>query len=332
MGKVETRSCRSRAHPSLALAKYWGKRTGGINIPATTSVAVTLEALTTTTTVQVHPCPEGARPGDRVMLDGEVQEARRFRPFFEELRAIAGVRSLPGDSCFTVDSMNDFPTAAGLASSASGFAALATAALAALSGTANPEEVSRLARIGSGSACRSVYGGFTRWEAGSERAVQVRDETWWPDFRVVVLPVTVEAKAVTSREGMNRTRDTSPFYDAWVGDAPRLAGEVERALEERDLERLGTAARLSYLRMFATMLGAEPPLLYWLPRSVEIIRELARLRSRGIPAWETMDAGPQVKVLTDRIHAPLVVETFSELLSLPAIVSGPGPGASVESL
>lgn len=329
---METPSVRARAHPSLALAKYWGKAREGTNIPATPSVAVTLRAMTTNTTVRVQPCADAGGEDDSVEIGGVVQDTRRFRPLFDEVRRYARTRSYPGVPCFSVLSENDFPTAAGLASSAAGFAALAAACLAAVSDGPEPTTISRIARIGSGSACRSVYGGFTRWDAGAESAFQIRDEDWWPDFRIVILPVTAGAKPVSSREGMNRTRDTSPYYRAWTEDAPLLARETQQAIETRDLERLGTAARLSYLRMFATMFAAEPPLVYWLPQTVEIIRELEQMRDRGIPVWETMDAGPQVKVLTDRDHARLVVETFGEILSLPAIISEPGPGTSVERL
>ena len=321
----------SWAHPSLAIAKYWGKRPGGVNIPATPSVALTLGAMTAHTTVQVISDVQSQPEEDRVVLDGHLQDARRFRPFFDTLRAAVDHRT--GAEClsFSVESSNDFPTAAGLASSAAGFAALAAACVTALTGAPDMSTLSRLARVGSGSACRSIYGGFTRWNAGAEEAQQIRDETWWPDLRVVILPVTTAAKPLSSREAMNRTRDTSPFYNAWTEDAPTLAQEVEEAIANRDLERLGTAARNSYLRMFGTMLGAASPVLYWLPRSVAIIQELELMRSRGIPAWETMDAGPQVKVFTDREHAAAVADTFRNLLPVPAIISEVGAGVRVEA-
>ncbi len=321
------RTGHARAHPSLAIAKYWGKQRNGINIAATPSVAVTLEAMTAETTVRVYRDRRGDAPPDRIVLDDVPQEARRFRPFFDAVRA-----DLPDSESlwFEVESRNDFPTAAGLASSAAGFAALAAASCVALTGAFDAERVSRLARIGSGSACRSVYGGFTRWDAGSLSAVQLHPEEWWPDLRVVVLPVTTAAKPLSSREAMNRTRDTSPYYFAWTKDAPDLAREVEESIRHRDLQRLGEASRTSYLRMFATMISATPPVLYWRPESVEIIRALEELRAQGVPAWETMDAGPQVKVFTDRDNAQLLVETFRDILAVPAIISAVGPGATVD--
>ncbi|POR04126.1 hypothetical protein AU468_03905 [Alkalispirochaeta sphaeroplastigenens] len=335
------------AHPSLAVAKYWGKQPGAINTAATPSVAITLGAIAARTTLTVDCGDGGDQPlRDQVILNGVSQDPRRFRPFFDAVReAIAracpdGVTD-PGqggtggpraqDLYFSVRSDNDFPTAAGLASSAAGFAALAASALTATLGARPSEEISRLARIGSGSACRSVYGGFTQWAAGAPAAEQLYPETWWPDLRVVVLPVSTAEKPLSSRDAMNRTRDTSPFYEAWVTDAPSLARETREAISRRDLERLGEAARLSYLRMFSTMFGANPPILYWLPQSLDIIRGLEELRRMGLPVWETMDAGPQVKVITDASHARQVADEFRDLLVSPAIISEVGPGVTIDT-
>ncbi len=312
------------AHPSLALAKYWGKVAGGANLPATTSVALTLQALTTCTTVTLDTT-------DRVVIDGAEQPLERFLPVLDRIREALAASLTTEKSAprFSVTSSNNFPTAAGLASSASGFAALVAAALHAGGGQASAPAVSRIARVGSGSACRSAFGGFTRWEATAREAVQIADETWWPDLRVVVLPVSAGPKEVSSRDAMNRTRDTSPYYPAWITDAPGIAREVEEGIRNRDIQRLGDASRLSYLRMFATMLSAAPPVVYWLSGSVQIIHELEGLRRQGVPAWETMDAGPQVKVLTDAAHADDIARRFAPLTSLPPVVSGIGPGPAV---
>jgi diphosphomevalonate decarboxylase len=339
-----TTTATATAHPSLALAKYWGKMPTGVNIPATSSIGITLSAMSTRTTVRAHPVPhrDGDARRDTVVLDGTTQDPRRFQEFFRAVRELLQRYEHPAATwCFSVESENSFPTGAGLASSAAGFAALAAAccaaALRAPGGDTRDarllpdrEELSLLARIGSGSACRSVFGGFTRWGAGSPGARQIYPEDWWPELRVVVLPVTTSAKPSSSRDAMNLTRETSPFYAAWTEDAPAIASEVEAAIASHDLERLGTATRLSYLRMFATMFGAAPPILYWLPQSVEIIRGVEELRRSGIPAWETMDAGPQVKVITTVDYAQRIVERFQDLLPLPPIVSAAGPGVTVE--
>lgn len=304
-------SSQAIAHPSLALIKYWGKRPGGVNVPATTSIAVTLAGLETRTQVSAG-APEEP---DRVTINGSSQPPERFATLFEALRDWVAGRGGKRQS-YDVHSENTFPTAAGLASSASGLAALVVAtAKASIPGidvgdTGTARELSALARIGSGSAARSIYGGFTRWSAGAEWAEQIYPDHWWPELRVVVLPVSAGEKPISSRDAMNRTRGESPFYDAWVRDAEGLAAIGEDALGRRDIERLGEAMRRSYMRMFATMLGAEPPILYWLPETVALIHELHGLRARGLPVWETIDAGPQVKVITLNSAVPLLLEAL----------------------
>lgn len=316
------------AHPSLALVKYWGKERTGINIPATASLGVSLAALTTTTTVTLSDGDSVTVDGRR--LDGE-RELARFVPVFEALRReLAEPNGLPADFGFEVVSKNDFPTAAGLASSASGFAALVTAACAAAGrGDVSKRRRSEIARIGSGSAARSVFGGFVLWEAGAVGAVEFRDDRWWPSLRVVVLPVSEGPKGLSSRDGMNRTRDTSPYYPAWVADAPKLVAACRDAVEKRDLDALGPIMRRSYLRMFGTMLAADPPVLYWLPATLAVLHRLDALRAQGIPVWDTMDAGPQVKVFTTEEHVPALLESCSALCTADPIVSTVGGPARV---
>jgi diphosphomevalonate decarboxylase len=322
----------ARAHPSLALIKYWGKENGGVNLPATSSLAVTLGELTTETRCSV--APDAA--GDSLTIDGVPQEMTKVSPFLDRVRswieASGTGSSNAGDPSrpirFNAESSNSFPTAAGLASSASGFAALTLAAVAAAGGaTDDRSAISALAREGSGSAARSVFGGFTVWEAGEPAARELLPPDWWPELRVVVLPLATGPKGVSSRDGMNRTRDTSPFYAAWVADAPSLFARGEAALMTRDLQQLGEAMRLSYLRMFGTMISAEPPILYWIPETMAVLHQLQRLRAAGIPAWETMDAGPQVKVVTTAAYAGRVVEETSGWCARDPIISSVGPAA-----
>ncbi len=325
--------CRSVAHPSLAVVKYWGKRDGGINLPAVPSVAVTLAELQSTCDVVLDT---GSSRPDRIVVNDEDQEPVHFEPLLDAVRAAAGVSGR-----FAVHGHNSFPTAAGLASSSSGMAALAAAALGAafdaslsadraVSPPVDRAVISRIARLGSGSAARAVYGGFTRWDAGAETARRIHDEAWWPEFRVVVVPVVRGKKPISSRTAMERTRRTSPYYDAWIADAPLLADVAENAIGNRDLRRLGETARLSYLRMFATMFSADPPVQYWLPASVEAQIRLAALRNGGVAAWETMDAGPQIKVLTSQEAVPAVIDALQDLSDGNVLVCSPGPGVSVE--
>lgn len=315
------------AHPSLALVKYWGKRAGGINLPATSSLAVTLAGLTTTT-----ECSASDR--DTLSIDGTLQPVGQSADFFRAVRGYLAEHGHQAPSGFAVASRNSFPTAAGLASSASGYAALALACIALVDANlarTDKAGLSGLARVGSGSASRSVYGGFTVWEAGATAARQLHPPSWWPDLRILILPVSRATKPVSSRAGMNLTRDTSPFYPTWVEDAETLFTRGVEALAARDLEQLGTVMRLSYLRMFATMLGADPPFLYWQPATLAILHELEELRAQGVPAWETMDAGPQVKVVTTVEHADALAARLAPHCEQQPIVSPVGDDARIDA-
>jgi len=274
-----------RASPSLALIKYWGKSRGGENRPATPSLAVTLGGVGTETVVR-------EAEGDEVYLDGTLQEGSRFAPFFDRLRRVLGVTMH-----FRAESRNDFPSAAGLASSSSGFAALAVGCSRLAGRELSPDRLSDLARTGSASAARSVFGGFVLFPAGARSARALHGPEFWPELRILVAVVTRAPKPVSSRQAMERTRAGSPYYRQWLRSSAALLAPALEALRRRDLERLGEAVLLSYSRMHASILSADPPILYWLPSTVGVIQECRRLRGEGIGAWETIDAGPQVKVL-----------------------------------
>ncbi|MFW5690131.1 MAG: diphosphomevalonate decarboxylase [Spirochaetota bacterium] len=288
------------ASPSLALIKYWGKLPEGVNLPASSSLAVTLEGLRTVTRVTAKSEASGGSE-DVVEVEGIHRSLEPYRALLDHFRERAGRTDR-----VRVVSTNSFPTSAGIASSSSGFAALALA-LNAFYGTGlPPSDLSAVARLGSGSAARAVYGGFTVWTAGSDRAEPVLPPDHWPELRIVVAVLDTAPKPISSRAGMTRSRDTSPVYSTWLAESDRLFREGTRALEQRDIEALGEAMRASYLLMFSTMLTATPPFIYWLPASVAILREVEAMRADGIPAWETMDAGPQVKIVTTDDHVDRV--------------------------
>ena len=291
--------------PSLALVKYWGKLPGRVNVASTPSLAITLDALRTTTVARFAAEP------DRVSIDGVERPIEPFEPLFTEFRrraasAAPGVPPGGADRRVCIESSNSFPTAAGIASSSSGFAALTLALDALFETHLERAELSAIARIGSGSACRAVYGGFTVWEAGSQAAQPLLPAAHWPDLRVVIAVVDDGPKAVASRAGMGHSRDTSPVYATWVQEAPAIFDRARAAVESRDIDELGAAMRDSYLLMFSTMFTARPPFIYWKPATVAVITAAEELRRAGIPAWETMDAGPQVKVVTLAKHEPTV--------------------------
>lgn len=311
-----------RAGPSLALVKYWGKQAGTGNLPATPSLAVTLGGVYTETRVSIPSGGPTAASQDVVTVNGLVQDPERYAAFFNAMR-----RRLGAQVRFHASSANTFPTSAGLASSSSGFAALAGACARAAGREVPPDELSAIARTGSASAARSVFGGFVLLPAGARRARLLCGPEHWPDLRVVVAVTDPSQKPVPSRRAMEGSRRTSPYYAPWIRHSAKLLPHALRALETRDLELLGETARCSYSLMHGAILGASPPLLYWLPATVAVIHACAALRAAGIGAWETIDAGPQVKILCLEKDVPSVVARLRSLGNgIQTLACWPGPG------
>jgi diphosphomevalonate decarboxylase len=315
--------CVAIAHANIALAKYWGKADEARNIPAVPSLSLTLDALRTRTSVEFDPKLED----DMVVLDGRPareKEGRRVVRMLETVRSAAGITAKA-----RVVSENSFPTAAGLASSASGFAALALAASAAAGLDVSLREASSLARAASVSAARSLYGGYVELPAGAEFAEPLAAGSHFPLSMVVALTRAGE-KSVGSTEGMLRTARTSPYYDAWVEQAPASCDRIRRAILDRDLESLGPAMEASALAMHASMFAADPPIVYMSPTTVAVMERVRELRASGVPAYFTMDAGPHVKVLTLPERAEDVAAALKAVQGTLNIINcGPGPGASL---
>jgi diphosphomevalonate decarboxylase len=311
------------AHSNIALAKYWGKLDTTENLPATPSLSLTLDGLTTRTEVRFHP----SLARDEGTLDGRVLEGeplRRVSALLDRARALAG-----SELRARVDSANDFPTAAGLASSASGFAALALAATRALGLELSTGAVSALARASSASAARSLYGGFAALGAGAREAEAVAPADHW-DLRLLVVVTVKGPKAIGSTAGMQHTARTSPYYPAWVASAPSVYERVRRAVLARDLEALGTAMEHSALLMHASMLGADPAIVYFAPVTLAVLAALRELRAAGTLAYGTMDAGPHVKVLCAATEAARVTEALAGVSGVDRVIAcAPGPAARV---
>jgi diphosphomevalonate decarboxylase len=205
------------------------------------------------------------------------------------------------DAGFRVETHNNIPTGAGLASSASGFAALVRALDQLMGWSLDARTLSILARMGSGSACRSLFHGFAEWHAGKredgmDSYAEPLAETW-PTLRIATLTVSNEAKPVGSTEGMNRTRDTSVLYRAWPDKVAADLQALRTAIHTQDFELLGRAAESNAMSLHATMLGAWPPLCYWRPESLAAMHKVWELRAAGVPLYFTMDAGPNLKLL-----------------------------------
>ncbi|HET9381407.1 MAG TPA: diphosphomevalonate decarboxylase [Streptomyces sp.] len=320
------------AHPNIALIKYWGKRDERLILPVTDSLSMTLDVFPTTTTVRLAP---GAGQ-DRVTLNGTPatgDAGARITAFLDLVRERAG-----SDARAEVDTRNTVPTGAGLASSASGFAALAVAAAAAYGLGLDDTGLSRLARRGSGSASRSVFGDFTVWHAGPDTADrEAADLGSYAepvptaaslDPALVIAVVNAGPKPVSSREAMRRTVDTSPLYRPWADSSRADLTDMRAALTKGDLEAVGEIAERNALGMHATMLAARPAVRYLSPATVTVLDQVLQLRRDGVAAFATMDAGPNVKVLCHRTDAERVADAVRAAApGGTVLVAGPGPGA-----
>jgi diphosphomevalonate decarboxylase len=317
------------AHPNVALSKYWGKRGGAGNFPAMPSLSVTLSGLATRTRLR-WISDAGA---DHVVLNGRElagDAMAKARALLDRVRSESGVRGWAD-----VETTNDFPTASGLASSASGFAALAFAAVRA-AGDWNAERVSDLARRSSASAARSVFGGFVELDAGppaprEDDRLSARPLAP-PDHLplVVLVCVTAEgAKDRSSTEGMAHTLAHSPYAAAWLEAAPRVHADLRGALLARDFGRVGELAEASALAMHASAIAAG--IVYWNGATIAVVRAVAELRRAGTAAYFTIDAGPHVKVLVlraDAARARGALEAVPGVLRV--IEATPGEGARLD--
>lgn len=320
----------ARACANIALVKYWGKRDPDLNLPAAGSLSLTLAALTTSARVTF----DDALDRDELVLGGApADEPARARLS----RWLDIVRDRAAERRFArVDSRNDFPTASGLASSASAFAALALAATRAAGLVLEPGELSVIARRGSGSAARSIFGGFaemdpgTRADGADARAWVLDHATDWPLCMVIAVVGGGVAKSIGSRDAMDHCAATSPLYRGWIESVPHDLAAARRAIEGRDLAALGVVTEASALAMHAAAIASRPAVLYWQPPTLACLTAVRRLRDAGTEAYATMDAGPHVKVLAhaadaDRIAAELAaVAGVSDVL-----VSGIGGGAEL---
>lgn len=286
----------AQAQPNIALIKYWGKRDAALNLPATDSLSLTLDSLWTRTRVRFEP----GLAQDVLEFNGAANAAMlpRVAACLDQVRKLA-----KSTLHARVRTRNNFPTAAGLASSASGFAALAVAATQAIGLALSPTELSVLARRCSGSAARSVFGGICTLENGQETdgsdtcARTLLDADAWP-LEIVVAVTSVERKAVSSGAGMQSGTRTSPYYPAWVDGA---RGDLERAkaaVAARDFAALAQVSERNCLKMHAVMMTSEPALIYWTGATLAALQRVRALREQeGRNVFFTIDAGPQVKAV-----------------------------------
>lgn len=323
------------APANIALIKYWGAEQFDPIVPAAASLSMTLRICSTRTTVQFEPGPPGddevLRPGEKGRLVPADEAFRRpVVRFLDHLRDWAG-RS----GAFRVATRNSFPSRAGLASSASGFAALTLAATEALGRPLDPGPASDRARYtGSGSAARSVWGGFVEWpgEEGLE-AAQIAPADHWALHDLVAV-VDTSPKAVSSREG-HRRAPSSPFFDTRLDHLADRRAAVRSALLDREFERLAPLVEREATELHLIAMSSRPAIYYWRPGTLAVLEAVRALRSEGVAACATMDAGPNVHVLCPAASRAAVRDRLAGLPSVERLIEdqvGTGPRSDAEPL
>ena len=286
------------APANIALVKYWGKRDEELNLPVTDSLSIDLGTLGTTTTVE---------PADRdivilngIQLAGDDRFAAKVINFVDLFRGALNQKGqeLPA---LKITTENNIPTGAGVASSASGFAALTKALDDFFSLGLAGRELSLLANLGRGSASRSIFTGFVYRHAGTDpEGMDSYSEPLpfsWPELKIGLITVSAKAKRVSSRDGMKRTVETSSLYKVWPQQVQNDIAKMLKAIKKKDFELLGSTAEANALAMHECMRAATPPLNYFEPETEAIIKKVQALRKGGLPLYLTIDAGPNVKLL-----------------------------------
>ncbi|MBX5319138.1 MULTISPECIES: diphosphomevalonate decarboxylase [Staphylococcus] len=302
------KSGKARAHTNIALIKYWGKADEAYIIPMNNSLSITLDRFYTETKVTF----DSSLTEDKLILNGEKvddKETTKIQKYMDIVREVADTELYA-----VIESENFVPTSAGLASSASAYAALAAACNEALHLGLSDKDLSRLARRGSGSASRSIFGGFAEWEKGHDDATSfahpIDAQHWEDEFSMIFVVINNKSKKVSSRYGMSLTRDTSRFYQYWLDHVDQDLADAKEAIHHKDFKHLGEVIEANGLRMHATNLGAQPPFTYMVQESYDAMAIVHQCREAGLPCYFTMDAGPNVKVLVEKKNKQAVIDQF----------------------
>ena len=321
-------SATALAHPNIAFIKYWGNRDNALRLPANGSISMNLDGLFTRTMVTFSASfkTDSLQIGNRSVHGPGLE---RVSTFLDRVRDLADV-----NESAEVVSENNFPSGAGIASSAAAFAALALAASQAAGITLTERELSHLARRGSGSACRSTPGGFVEWQAGETEqdsyAFSIVPPEHW-DLVDCVAIVSAGHKKTGSTEG-HALAPTSPLQAARVADAPRRLDLCRQAILERDFDAFAAIVELDSDMMHAVMMTSTPGLFYWQPASIRVMDAVRKWRASGIPVCYTVDAGPNIHVISPREY---IGETEKKLRALPGVgdvlVAGVGGPARLVS-
>jgi diphosphomevalonate decarboxylase len=311
------------AHPNFALIKYWGKSNAGGNIPAMSSLAVTLDNLMSETTVSF---PKFLERDTWILNDIEQNSLGQIQPPCDYLKKISLI-----DRPILIESKNNFPTAAGLASSASGIASLITALDKALETNLSNQQMVEAAILGSGSSARSLFSGFVHLEVFED---QVKCETIleveeWP-LNVIVCITSTSQKEISSRQGMEISKMTSPIYKDWVSNHHEDIEIALKAIQAKDFYQLGKITELNCLKMHNVMKTSKPSIDYWNQVTHRCVEKVKDMQQKSIPVFFTIDAGPQVKIICEPSVSKNVMSLMRRIPGVQSIIkSSLGKGARI---
>ncbi|MGR3741782.1 diphosphomevalonate decarboxylase [Companilactobacillus sp. DQM5] len=311
------------AHTNIALIKYWGKKDELLRIPYTDSLSLTLDEFYTETTTELSDNDE-----DQFILDGKQSSAIESKRVFDFLNYFKNKYNI--NEYFKISSVNHVPNSAGLASSSSAFAALSASLNKVTNLNLDNKELSQLARVGSGSASRSIFGGFVQWHAGnndmSSYAEQINDAKN-SDISIISVIINKHKKNISSTKGMNLSRDTSPFYQLWPEIVQTDLKDIVTAISKNDLQKIGEISESNAMKMHALTLSSNPPFTYFEPETINIINTVQELRKEGFLIYFTIDAGPNVKIICSKKDILKLKKELTYRLNEPELViTKPGPG------
>lgn len=314
------------SHPNIAFIKYWGNRDNTLRLPANGSISMNLGALETRTTVETN----SEIRSDSLTINGQEVHGsalERVIAFINILREMSGKKAFS-----RIISENNFPQSAGVASSAAAFSALALAGSKAYSLDLSEKALSILARRGSGSASRSIPGGFVEWYKGGTNddsfAKTIASADHWQLWDCVAI-LTSEAKKTGSTEG-HTYANTSPFQATRIRGAANRLKICREAILKKDFDALAEIIELDSNMMHAVMMTSRPALMYWSPKSLEIMQKVSQWRNQGISAAYTLDAGPNVHVICTNESAPIIKKQLEEIPDIQQVLSScVGPGAAL---
>jgi len=309
------------APANIAFIKYWGKKDEELRLPTNGSISMNLSNLLTTTTVEFS----SGYKKDEILINNKIDEKenKRVENFLDKVRQMA-----KSNLRAKVVSENNFPKSGGLASSASGFAALTVAATASIGLNLSKEELSILARIGSGSACRSIPHGFVEWFEGNDSqssfAQSIHPADYWNILDIIVIFQKGDKK-ITSTDGQKLVK-TSLFFKERLNNIKNKIENIKELIKQKDFINFGELVEKEALELHAIMLTSDPPILYLQPKSIEIIQAVWQWRSEGLSVYFTIDAGPNIHLICQEKDQKQLVDKLQKIKGIKYIVNSPTVG------